>query len=115
MFPLLSGMQIEWTLTPIQAQQAIDSLVPLLYSKQGDMSRVVSQVIEMTEKAVKDFDLAEAALVKKVSHDDGMLADVKTYIDGCRRVCTGNLFWSLLAGRYEVSDIAVGGCVTTRL
>ncbi|KAK2595981.1 hypothetical protein N8I77_013493 [Diaporthe amygdali] len=97
------------------AQQTVDSLVPLLYHKHGNLDLAVSLVVETIENAVKDFDCAAEALARKFSADRELMPKLETYINACRLNCTGNLNWSLQTGRYGVSQHNIAGGVTLKL
>lgn len=72
-------------------------------------------VTEMIEKAIAEFNHAAACLMAKFADHETLASNLKTYIDGCRYICTGNLTWSLQTGRYGVSQQSISGGLAIRL
>lgn len=99
----------------LQNEQAVDSLIPLLLYELGSLSTAVESVMKMVEEAVRDMDAAEKVLLAKHRSNPGLQQDLKTYIDGCRRVCTGNLAWSLRTDRYKIRDQSTGAMLHVTL
>ena len=48
-----------------EAQQTVDSLVPILYHHYGDMDIVVAKVVGMVQKEIQAFDRTAEKLLEK--------------------------------------------------
>lgn len=88
----------------MQAQQTVDSLVPILYHHYGDMDIVVAKVVGMVQKEIQAFDRTAEKLLEKYIDDEATSATLRSLIDTCRFNCTGNLYWSLRTGRYGIGQ-----------
>ncbi|KAI3550444.1 hypothetical protein CABS01_13506 [Colletotrichum abscissum] len=97
------------------AQQTVESIVPLLFRETESLDVAVSMVTEMIHKAITEFNHAAECLMAKFSDDETLAANLKTYIDGCKYICTGNLTWSLQTGRYGLSQHSISGGLAMRL
>ncbi|KAF2871389.1 isoprenoid synthase domain-containing protein [Massariosphaeria phaeospora] len=96
-------------------QQTVDSLLPLLHQKFGQLNISVSLVVEAVEKAVKNFDNTAASLLDNYSADRQITGRLKAFIEASQYNCTGNLGWSLRTGRYGVCQKSIIGGVTVKL
>ncbi|KAK0379815.1 hypothetical protein CMEL01_11421 [Colletotrichum melonis] len=97
------------------AQQTVESIVPLLFRETESLDVAVSMVTEMIHKAITEFNHAAECLMARFSDDETSAANLKTYIDGCKYICTGNLTWSLQTGRYGLSQHSISGGLALRL
>ncbi|ORX95690.1 isoprenoid synthase domain-containing protein, partial [Clohesyomyces aquaticus] len=96
-------------------QQTVDSLVPLLYRKFGNLDLAVSLIVEAVQKAVQNFDRVAERLTNKYSADEKIAVKLRAHIDANRYNCTGNLYWSLRTGRYGVCQKSIVGGVLIAL
>jgi hypothetical protein len=76
----------------------VDSLIPLLHQKLGQLDTSVSLVVEAVKNAVQSFDDTAASLVEKYATDEDVEVKLKAFIEGSQYNCTGNLSWSLRTG-----------------
>jgi hypothetical protein len=98
-----------------QEQQAVDSLVPLLYRETNNLTMSVSLVVDTIKKAVGKFDRTAELLRSKYAEDSEIELRLRTHIEANQFNCTGNLFWSLRTGRYGVNSQTMTGGVTITL
>ncbi|KAF2467746.1 terpenoid synthase [Lindgomyces ingoldianus] len=96
-------------------QQTVDSLVPLLYHRFGNLQLAVSLIVEAVEKAVQNFDSTAETLMRRYSADEKIARKLKAHIEANQYNCTGNLFWSLRTGRYGVCQKSIVGGVVIPL
>ncbi|KAF2110741.1 isoprenoid synthase domain-containing protein [Lophiotrema nucula] len=83
---------------------AVDSLVPILCYHGREAQGAVDEVITMIKDDVRKLDEAAARLLTKYEDDEQMKSDVGNFINGCKSNAVGNLTWSLVTGRYGVSQ-----------
>ncbi|KAF2180110.1 terpenoid synthase [Zopfia rhizophila CBS 207.26] len=96
-------------------QQTVDSLVPLLYQRFGNLKLSVTLMVDAVEKAVQNFDKTADKLLKKYSGDKKISQKLEAFIEASQYNCTGNLTWSLQTGRYGVCQESIVGGVTIPL
>ncbi|KAI9725876.1 MAG: hypothetical protein M1828_002505 [Chrysothrix sp. TS-e1954] len=76
------------------ARGAIDSLIPLLYAKTGDVQAAVDELTIFLIKTIKSFEeTAQKFPAQVLASDAKSLQALQNFIDGCRYYCTGNLRW----------------------
>ena len=87
-------------------RDAIDSLIPIVYCRVGDIQVAVGAVVDFIEKEIRAMDDAAELLQKRYENADvDMRRQVAEFIDGCKHYTTGNLTWSLETGRYAVERV----------
>ncbi|KAF2501934.1 terpenoid synthase, partial [Lophium mytilinum] len=82
-------------------RDAIDSLIPIIYSHVGDVQIAVAEVIAFIAAEIGNLDdAAENLVMRYASADDKTQAQVRDFVDGCKHYSTGNFIWSLETDRY---------------
>ncbi|KAF2655196.1 terpenoid synthase [Lophiostoma macrostomum CBS 122681] len=90
-------------------RDAVDSLLPILYFRTGDIQAAVTDVVTFLEEEVRTFDAAaESFLQKYCASPIELQNDIRDFVDGCKQYVTGNLSWSLETNRYGVSHAQDG-------
>jgi hypothetical protein len=90
---------------PLQKQEAIDSLIPIMFYETGDIQTAVERVIIFINDEIKRMDDTAAALLSKYSTADAAMQEqVRLFIDGCKHHATGTVVWSLYTDRYGVRN-----------
>lgn len=83
--------------TTTQAQNQVDSLIPLLYiAHNHDIQAAMTDATQILKNAIAQFDTAAINLLDDVAHEDDAseaINDVRRFIDSCRYACTANLNW----------------------
>lgn len=95
-------------------RDAIDSLIPIIFFKVGDIQVAVQQVVSFIQDEIKTMDDAAGSLCTRYQDADAdVQRQVQQFIDGCKYYTTGNLTWSLKTDRYGVgrSEDASGDVV----
>ncbi|RDA94855.1 hypothetical protein CP533_4215 [Ophiocordyceps camponoti-saundersi (nom. inval.)] len=82
-------------------EKAVDSLVPLLYNRGGNLEAAVSQVVHIMQEAIQRLDRAATKLATKFAGDETVAEGFSRYINTCRQNCTGSLYWSVRTARYS--------------
>ena len=84
----------------------VDSLVPILVYRGGDVHKAVEEVVEFIGAEIEGMDRAAAALLRRYGMADrDVQRQVKNYVDGCKHYATGNVSWSLSTDRYRVEQV----------
>ncbi|KAJ4380715.1 hypothetical protein N0V86_004076 [Didymella sp. IMI 355093] len=97
-------------------QEAIDSLIPIMFYETGDIQTAVERVISFIKDEIKRMDETAAALLSKYSNAEAAVQEqVRLFIDGCKHHATGTVVWSLYTDRYGVrnADDGSGDIVMT--
>lgn len=82
------------TSPPFQAQNQVDSLIPLLYLEcANDAQCAINTATAYLHTAVFGFNGAAERLLAGTTDDAGLRACLVKFIDGCRYACTANLNW----------------------
>ena len=76
-----------------QAQDTIDSLIPLLFSTQGDLQSSIDSAMRLLQSLVESFELTCLHLKDKFPVNAEGGSELREYIETCRFSCTGNLTW----------------------
>ncbi|KXH51867.1 hypothetical protein CSIM01_10753 [Colletotrichum simmondsii] len=89
--------------------------VPVRYwnGKDGsDLESAVGEVVEEIDKAVKQLDVCERRLINQSLADADAIREVATTL---KKICTGNLTWSLESKRYNVGPLDADGSLRQEL
>jgi len=82
-------------------QGQVDTIVPLLYVRHGDLDRAVKEAVNIMVDSIKTMDEATEVLYERYK-DSPEFENMKKVVDACKLSCTGNLAWSLRSGRFKV-------------
>ncbi|KAL9095768.1 MAG: hypothetical protein Q9165_002200 [Trypethelium subeluteriae] len=96
-------MKVLWA----QAQDTVDSLIPLLYLKYGNAQDAIEIAISGLEAEIRNFDQTSGKLLARYSYDPTTQEALSTFIKACQFNCTGNLHWSLATGRAKKTLTAI--------
>jgi hypothetical protein len=89
----------------LQKQEAIDSLIPIIFYETGDIQVAVSRVIAFMKGEIKKMDETAAVLLSKYSTTEPELQEqVRLFIESCKYLATGTLVWSSCSRRYGVDE-----------
>ena len=78
----------------IQAQNQVDSLIPLLYiANDHNLQAAIDDATRILVDAVAHFEHAADALLEDSAGEMLVRADIVKFIDSCRYACTANLNW----------------------
>jgi hypothetical protein len=69
----------------------VDSLIPLLHRRLGQLDTSVSLVVEAVKNAVQRFDNTAASLMEKYFENQDVEGNLKAFIEASQYNCTGNL------------------------
>jgi hypothetical protein len=87
----------------LQKNDAIDSLVPILFFQSGSIDIAVAKVIAFIEEQIETLDRAADQLFKEYDDDDERSKDdVRNFVEGCKALARGNMTWAFLTKRYDV-------------
>lgn len=77
----------------IQDNQEVDSLVPLLFLRTGNVQTAVDQATDMVKASIRRLDAAERELLELYASDAALSEDIAKFVESCKYACTGNLIW----------------------
>lgn len=100
----------------LQKQEAIDSLIPIIFYETSDIQVAVSRVIAFMKDEIRKMDDTAAKLSLKYSNAEPALQEqVRLFIDSCKYLATGTLVWSSCSKRYGVgqADKVTGDIIMT--
>ncbi|KAL9078210.1 MAG: hypothetical protein Q9157_002863 [Trypethelium eluteriae] len=75
------------------AQDTVDSLIPLLYLKHGNVQDAIEIAVSGLEAEIRNFDEISGKLQARYSYDPTTQKALSTFIKACQFNCTGNLHW----------------------
>lgn len=83
-------------------QGQIDSLIPILYVREGSLQGAFEVAMSILEASVKAFSQCSQRLLARYAHDQQVHRALQKFITGCQYACTANLNWSLESSRYKL-------------
>ncbi|KAL1653509.1 hypothetical protein SLS61_004019 [Didymella pomorum] len=93
----------------IQKQEAIDSLIPIIFYETGDIQVATSRVVAFMKDEIRKMDDTAARLTLKYSSAQPALQEqVRLFIESCKYLATGTLVWSSCSKRYGVEKAEAG-------
>ncbi|KAF3047863.1 terpene cyclase [Didymella keratinophila] len=90
-------------------QEAIDSLIPIIFYETGDIQVATSRVVAFMKNEIRKMDDTAARLTLKYSNAEPALQEqVRLFIESCKYLATGTLVWSSCSKRYGVDKAEAG-------
>ncbi|KAL1850514.1 hypothetical protein Plec18170_006799 [Paecilomyces lecythidis] len=87
------------------ANEAVDSVIPILYVKLGSLEAAMDNTAGFIASMIRRFDEAEERLLQRYcTADDDLQLQLRKFIVGAKQYCTGNLKWSMETRRYGVNE-----------
>ena len=77
----------------LQAQEQLDSLIPILYVSRGSLQEAMQEAYEILIDSVRAFDIAASRLLGSLEKESQAFTNTEKFITGCRFACTANLDW----------------------
>ena len=74
-------------------QGQVDSLIPLLYLRHGNLEAAMDAAIVSLKTSIAAFEFSSRRLLDRYSDDTDTFVSLDKFIHGCRCACTANLNW----------------------